>query len=777
MGASNSKLEEDKALQLCRERKKFVRQALDGRCNLAATHIAYIESLKITGTALRRFAEPEAPIESSIYTSTSATPEPLGLTEKSLSQFSFSSRSVSRNVDATENILPSPSPPSSSRYHVNHMKFRGTFSRKVEEKPPVPVTVSVTSSTPQNSTPRSTERPEASPFETPPFPSETSPFEIPPSPTETSPWDYFGLGHDIDNHLTSRDGRVENRNDTGHHRDEDRVPASEDEEEHYSSPGRDGSQVSDDEFDDEPSTETLVRSFQNVNRTTDHASNGGSPDITSARNVVSEAKFLNGEKSKSPDLSPLRAAPTGPADDNNGMNSDNNGMKTPVKENDIENKIAPKDFFFSIKDIEYLFIKASESGREVPRMLEANKFHFRPIFPGRESGSMTRILMKSCFSCGDDPSQIPEEPPQNSVKYLTWHRTTSSHASSPTRLGVHSADDIEDVTNNLFDSFCMVSGSHASTLDRLFAWEKKLYDEVKASEMIRSHYDAKRKLLRQLESKVEKPQRIDKTRAVVKDLHSRIGVAIHRINDISRKIEEIRDKELQPQLEELIEGLRKMWEVMLDCHKRQLHIISIAHSPGNMKILIQSDFRRQIAMHLEHELSSLASSFMKWIVSQKAYVEAINKWLHKSVHLREKSSRRKRKPQPVPLRNHGPPIYTTCSVWLDMLDSLPTKEVSDAMKDLAAEISHFVPRQEKHHGKGGNRWQSGANDDPGLKIPLRDDSLEDWITGFNNFRTSLAFFLGQLNNFSESSLKMFTNLQKAIQEAKHGHALRMNSQS
>ncbi|MCD7459014.1 hypothetical protein HAX54_039810 [Datura stramonium] len=753
MGASNSKLEEDKALQLCRERKKFVRQALDGRCNLAATHIAYIESLRITGTALRRFAEPEAPVESSIYTSVSATPELLALTEKSLSHFSFSSRSISHHVDATENILPSPSPPTSSRYHANHMKFRGTFSRKVEEKPSVPVNVSVTSGTPQNSTPRSTERPEASPFEIPPFPS------------ESSPWDYFGL--------TSQDGRAENGNDNRHLGDEDRIPASEDEEEHYSSPGRDGSQVSDDEFD-EPSTETLVRSFQNVNRTTDHASISGSPEITSVRRAVSEAKSLNGEKSKSPDLSPLRAAPSGPADDND--------MKTPVKENDAENKIAPKDFFFSIKDIEYLFIKASESGREVPRMLEANKFHFRPIFPGKESGSMTRILMKSCFSCGDDPSQIPEEPPQTSVKYLTWHRTTSSHASSPNRLGVNSADDIEDVTNNLFDNFCMVSGSHASTLDRLFAWEKKLYDEVKASEMIRSDYDVKRKLLRQLESKVETPQRIDKTRAVVKDLHSRIGVAIHRINSISRKIEEIRDKELQPQLEELIEGLRKMWEVMWDCHKLQLHIISIAHSPGNMKILVQSDSRRQIAIHLENELTSLSSSFTKWIVSQKAYVEAINKWLHKSVFLREISSRRKRKPQPVPLRNHGPPIYTTCSVWLEMFDSLPTKEVSDAMKGLAAEISHFLPRQEKHQGKGanhrhGSEWVTGANGDAGLKTPLRDDSPEDWITGFDRFRTSLAFFLGQLNNFSESSVKMFTQLQKAIQEAKHGHALRMNSQS
>lgn len=33
-----------------------------------------------------------------------------------------------------------------------------------------------------------------------------------------------------------------------------------------------------------------------------------------------------------------------------------------------------------------------------------------------------------------------------------------------------------------------------------------------------------------------------------KDLHSRIGVAIHRINSISKSIEELLDREFQPQL-------------------------------------------------------------------------------------------------------------------------------------------------------------------------------------------------------------------------------------
>lgn len=72
--------------------------------------------------------------------------------------------------------------------------------------------------------------------------------------------------------------------------------------------------------------------------------------------------------------------------------------------------------------------------------------------------------------------------------------------------------------------------------------------------MIRREYDFKCKILRQLESKAESPHRIDKTRATVKDLHSRIKVAIHRIDSISKRIEELRDKELQPQLEELIDG-------------------------------------------------------------------------------------------------------------------------------------------------------------------------------------------------------------------------------
>ncbi|KAK7306753.1 hypothetical protein VNO77_44709 [Canavalia gladiata] len=768
MGASSSKMDDDKALQLCRERKKFVRQALDGRCSLAAAHVSYVQSLKSTGTALRKFTEPEAPIESSLYTSTNATPEPL---EKTLSQFSFSSPSVSQRIDPAETFSPTPSPPISSKFQANHMKFSSSSSKKVEEKPPVPIIGTVTSSgTPQNATPRSAER------------SETSAFDDSSLPVGTPPWDFFGLFHPIDHQFSFQEGKVMhqdmgNPDDMTRLREEEGIPELEDDEEKVSSHGREESQDSEDEFGDEPATDTLVRRFENFNRVNDHVQANGLPATNKPLigDSTSEVEFVNGEKGSSPDVSPLKTASTAvvlPMDTN----------KPTDKENHSENKVVPKDFFSSMKDIELLFVKASESGKEVPRMLEANKLHFRPMFPAKENGSVASSFLKACFSCGEDPTQLPEEPAQNSVKYLTWHRTMSSGSSSSRNpLGANSKDDKENLTNNLFDNFCMISGSHASTLDRLYAWERKLYDEVKASGAIRKDYDMKCKILQHLESKEVKSSTIDKTRAVVKDLHSRIRVAILRIDSISKRIEELRDKELQPQLEELIEGLSRMWEVMFDCHKLQFQIMSTAYSNSHARITMHSELRRQIASYLESELHYLSSSFTKWIGAQKSYLEAINGWLYKCVKLQQKTAKKKRRPQPPLLRIYGPPIYATCDIWLEKIGELPIQDVVDSIKNLAGETVRFLPRQEKNQGKGANHphitsWNARIGGESSDNL-LRDDTAEDWDSGFDRFRSSFLRFLGQLNSFSGSSVKMYTELRQAIQNSKNYYHHRSNYQA
>ncbi|KAK1295172.1 hypothetical protein QJS10_CPA16g01250 [Acorus calamus] len=306
MGVSSSKIEEDKSLTLCRERKRFVRQALDGRCSLAAAHVSYIQSLRNTGTALRMFVEPEAPIESSLYTSTPATTEPLALTDKSLSQFTFSSPSPSQRMETTDTISPSTSPTHSGSFHINYMRSGGG-SLTVKERPHISVTATVQSS------------------ETPPFTPTTPP------PPENGPWDYFSL---FDNHLSFRDGGglnlhgLENVDDNRQLREEEGIPELEDEEDKPSINGRVESTDSEDDFDDH-SPEPLVRKFENRAASMNYLNNEAS-SVSSMSGIGQETIHLNGEKKllengvyetdEASHMTPPNSAPpiTFPPDDDRG---------------------------------------------------------------------------------------------------------------------------------------------------------------------------------------------------------------------------------------------------------------------------------------------------------------------------------------------------------------------------------------------------------------------------------------------------------------------------
>lgn len=69
---------------------------------------------------------------------------------------------------------------------------------------------------------------------------------------------------------------------------------------------------------------------------------------------------------------------------------------------------------------------------------------------------------------------------QHMTKVITWNRSISSRSSSSRNpLTTASKDDSGESCSDFIEEFCMISGSHSSTLDRLYAWERKLYDEVK----------------------------------------------------------------------------------------------------------------------------------------------------------------------------------------------------------------------------------------------------------------------------------------------------------
>lgn len=82
------------------------------------------------------------------------------------------------------------------------------------------------------------------------------------------------------------------------------------------------------------------------------------------------------------------------------------------------------------------------------------------------------LFYKHLYTCTDREQHV--------TKVITWKRTTSSRSSSSRNpLTTGSKDDNDDSGSDFMEEFCMISGSHSSTLDRLYAWERKLYDEIK----------------------------------------------------------------------------------------------------------------------------------------------------------------------------------------------------------------------------------------------------------------------------------------------------------
>lgn len=203
---------------------------------------------------------------------------------------------------------------------------------------------------------------------------------------------------------------------------------------------------------------------------------------------------------------------------------------------------------------------------------------------------------------------------------------------------------------------------------------------------------------------------------------------------------------------------------MHECHKLQYHIISIALSNGN-KIAINSDSHQQVTNHLEQQLHLMSSSFTKWIAAHKSYLQAIDGWLLKCVIFPEKSSRKKRRYQPVSIRRYGPPIFVTCGKWLEGLEKLPTKDLADSIKCLAAETSRLLPRQEKQHARNNlvNTFRRGSTS-------FNAAASNTWQSDFDNFRSNLVQFFSQLSLFSESSANMCREVSVSIKEAKSNYA-------
>lgn len=676
MGCSSSKLDDEEAVQLCKDRKNFIRKAVEHRTKFASGHTAYLRSLKRVSAALKDYVEGDEPRE---FSPGSLTTPPVPTTKKTTPRFITISPN-SFTIESKVNYLRAGG--ANPSVFVEEQPLGSPETMRVESFNQSPVYQYATDSffpMPSQSPPSSIFH-----YSQPNFP--------PPSPQRSSQWDFFW------NPFSSLDyyGYPARNNDVFDDdinglqqvREEEGIPELEEETEHEEIDNhrvirRSKVHVNCD-HEDEVSVEDVDDDDDDDDDDDEFETDGG--DETEAEHQEDSPPLMN----RSRNLEVSKAESSAEVV-NNGMadvvSNQESGKTEGTPGFTVYVNRRPTSMSEVIKDLEAQFTIISDSAKELSAMLEANRAQY-------SSTSHELTAMKIL----------------NPVALL---RSASSSRSNSSRFLMNSSGSSKDdgyaSSSDLSDESCMLHNSHQSTLDKLYAWEKKLYQEVKAGERIRIAYEKKCAQLRNHDIKGDDHPSIDKTRTAIRDLHTQIKVSIHSVEAVSKRIETLMDQELQPQLLEMIQGLLRMWKVMADCHQTQKRTLDeaktlLAGTPSRPKMCTPvhpSDPHRlaRSASNLESELQNWKSCFESWITSQRSYIHAITGWLLRCIG--SNSNNTSKFPFSPRRSTGGPPMFGTCIQWSRLIDSISEVPVLDGLDFFAAGVGSLYVQQLKEGGGGG----------------------------------------------------------------------------
>lgn len=333
MGCALSKHEGDEALFLCKERARFIKQAMDSRFALSAAQLSYTQSLRSVGMALRQFAECENLVESSLSTS-----EP----DKTPSHSSYASPSPSGIPDQIISPRNSGSPLSPRLSNTSYM--RATTSS--------PLKFTVDSSSNSHFVEE-----ESLTFPFPPPP--------PPPPLDSGfSWDFFDPIDAKGNAKVSNGGSGINESFSR------LVGLNHAKEEGMST-------IIEEEVRPIQSNEEFRWAKANSNGYDCGSTNGNGSERPAGSK---ETEFVDGSRPKTDKGTideAVEALPRANSAELNKTKREKDGMDKELctAREDASKFIThrAKDFSSSIKDIEHRFAKAAESGHEVSRMLETKK--------------------------------------------------------------------------------------------------------------------------------------------------------------------------------------------------------------------------------------------------------------------------------------------------------------------------------------------------------------------------------------------------------------------
>ncbi|KAK4265520.1 hypothetical protein QN277_026566 [Acacia crassicarpa] len=769
MGCSQSRLDNEEAVQLCKDRKQFVKQAVAQRTRFASGHIAYIQSMKRVSAALRDYIEEDEPRE--FLLDSFITPTLTPVKKKPNPGFiPISSKPFKPTTIEFE--------PNSSTLKVNYLMSSYTPAVSVEERPQSPEMVRVEAYSPMNqqygvdsffgvqSSPVNPSIFSYSPNNRPSIP--------PPSP-QNSQWDFFwnpfssldyygypnrsSLDHtsmdyearglrqvreeegipDLEEDETEQEDFVGKRN-VPEERSKVDVNSSRKEEVTVEDVDDDNDEDDDDDDDEEEEEEGTECETETEHEIKDsHVSGGTSFE-------VSKAQTAGHIDSKRQDMT-VR---------NQQTKEETPGFTVYVNRR-------PTSMAEVISDLEAQFKIVCDAANDVSALLEAKKAQY--LLTSNEL-SATKLL--------------------NPVALF---RSASSRSSS-SRFLMNCSSTREDYESNNDppEDSCMFSGSHHSTLDRLYAWEKKLYEEVKCGERIRIAYEKKCMQLKNQDVKGVDHSSVDKTRAAIRDLHTQMMVSMHSVEAISKRIEALRDEELHPQLLELLQGLARMWQVMAESHRTQKRTLDEA------KILLagtpsKSNHRKQTSMsitdpqrlarsasNLETELRNWRASFESWITSQRSYIHALTGWLLRCMRSESDISKL---PPGSPRQSSGThPIYGLCVQWSRRLDSIQETAVLDGLDFFAAGMGSLYAQQQQLREDSLQRNQIGSKEFSGTGLEMVEvgGEVEDAMTpekmaevAIKVLCAGMSVAISSLAEFAFESAERYDELVKQWENVKWQH--------
>ncbi|XP_040995382.1 nitrate regulatory gene2 protein-like [Juglans microcarpa x Juglans regia] len=658
MGCATSKLDNEDTVRRCKERRRLMKEAVYARHYLASAHADYVRSLRLTGSALYSFAEGE----------------PLSVSDQTPAVFLHPPNPIPPLVPspspspAFHQVPPQPPPLSpsipSSKLPAHTLSNSTTTPRrttsltnpkpKPKPKPRLPHILSESSFS--SSSPRSDFFPTG-------YQANSTYSRTPSQASSVWNWENFYPPSPPDSEFFNQrstqfhNGRIDHPQQ--HHLDVD-----DDEEE-----GTEKSEYDffDKKYREEEETETATEAERMREReevqcsewedrysttsSSEEEELAGEGDGYSRSEIGTRSNFGGASSVAAPEPPRNYSTKTKSEDAGSSAGSYRTGE---ISSDNMKIVVRHKDLKEIVEAIKENFEKAATAGEQVSVVLEIGRAQFDRSF---------RQLKKTVYHSNGVLSNLSSSwtsKPPLAVKY---------------RLDAESLDEPGG------------SKSLCSTLERLLAWEKKLYEEVKAREGAKIEHEKKLSALQSQEYKGEAETKLDKTKTSIKRLQSLIIVTSQAVSTTSSAIIGLRDSDLVPQLVELCHGFMYMWRSMNEYHEVQNNIVQQVRGLVNQSTKgdSTSELHRQATRDLESAVSAWHSSFCSLIRFQRDFIRSLHGWFKLTL---------------LPVNNDNfngnretSDVYAFCDEWKLALDRVPDTVASEAIKSFINVVHVITVKQ------------------------------------------------------------------------------------